>query len=169
MDYAKLLHINAVWLRQADDERLTNDVMERFKKMDGVSVDETTRARVAALMPGLKERARTLVELAESAAFLGRQVPLAFNDKAQKLLTPEARTMLGELARDLAAVPDFTPEAIDTTLRNFAEKHELKLGKVAQPVRAAVTGSNTSPGIDATLQALGKDETLARLGAVLHG
>ncbi|MFS8367135.1 glutamate--tRNA ligase [Acetobacter oryzifermentans] len=169
MDYAKLLHINAVWLRQADDERLTNDVMERFKKMDGVSVDETTRARVAALMPGLKERARTLVELAESAAFLGRQVPLTFNDKAQKLLTPEARTMLGELARDLAAVPDFTPEAIDTTLRNFAEKHELKLGKVAQPVRAAVTGSNTSPGIDATLQALGKDETLARLGAVLHG
>lgn len=169
MDYAKLLHINAVWMRQADDERLTNDVMERLKAVEGVSTDDTVRARVLALMPGLKERARTLVELADSAAFLGRHVPLSFNAEAEKILTPEARTILDGLARELAAVEDFTPENIDAALRRFAEAGEHKLGQVAQPVRAAVTGSNTSPGIDATLAALGKDETLARIGAVLHG
>lgn len=169
MDYAKLLHINAVWMRQADDERLTNDVMDRLKAVEGVSTDDTVRARVLALMPGLKERARTLVELADSAAFLGRHVPLSFNAKAEKILTPEARTILDGLARELAAVEDFTPENIDAALRRFAEAGEHKLGQVAQPVRAAVTGSNTSPGIDATLAALGKDETLARIGAVLHG
>ncbi len=169
MDYAKLLHINAVWLRQADDERLTNDVMERLKAFEGVSVNDTVRARVLALMPGLKERARTLVELAESAAFLGRHVPLEFNAKAEKILTPEARTILDGLARELAAVADFTPENIDAALRRFAEREGHKLGQVAQPVRAAVSGSNTSPGIDATLFALGKDETLARIGAVLNG
>ena len=169
MDYAKLLHINAVWMRQADDERLTNDVMDRLKAVEGVSTDDTVRARVLALMPGLKERARTLVELADSAAFLGRHVPLSFNAKAEKILTPEARTILDGLARELAAVEDFTPENIDAALRRFAEAGEHKLGQVAQPLRAAVTGSNTSPGIDATLAALGKDETLARIGALLHG
>ncbi|GAN62765.1 glutamyl-tRNA synthetase [Acetobacter indonesiensis NRIC 0313] len=169
MDYAKLLHINAVWLRQADDDRLTNDVLDRLKNVEGVNTDDTTRARVLALMPGLKERARTLVELAESAAFLGRHVPLTFNAKAEKLLTPEARTILDGLARELAAVSDFTPEEIDAALRRFAEREGHKLGQVAQPLRAAVTGSNTSPGIDATLFALGKDETLARIGAVLNG
>ncbi|MDN6713430.1 MAG: glutamate--tRNA ligase [Acetobacter sp.] len=169
MDYAKLDHINAVWLRQADDVRLTDDIMERLKKVEGVNVDETTRARVLSLMPGLKERARTLVELTENAAFLGRHVPLPMNAKAEKLLTPEGRALLGELARDLAVVEPFSPENIDAALRAFAERGGHKLGQVAQPLRAAVTGSNSSPGIDATLQALGRDETLARIGAVLHG
>ena len=169
MDYAKREHINAVWRRQADDERLTDDVMERLKSVEGVRVDDTTRARVLALMPGLKDRARTLVELADNAAFLGRHVPLPLNQKAEKLLTPEARAMLVELARDLAAISPFTPESIDAALRRFAENGGYKLGQVAQPVRAAVTGSNSSPGIDATLFALGRDETLAPLGAALHG
>lgn len=169
MDYAKLLHINGVWMREADDERLTDDVMARLAGQDGVMTDAGVRARVLQLMPGLKERARTLVELSESAAFLGRQVPLTFDDKATKLLTPEARTMLGELARDLAAVEPFSAEEIDRALRQFAEKHELKLGKVAQPLRAAMTGTTTSPGIDVTLAALGRDEVLARIGSVLQG
>lgn len=168
MDYAKLLHINGVWMREADDERLTDDVMARLAGQDGVVTDAGVRARVLQLMPGLKERARTLVELSESAAFLGRQVPLTFDDKATKLLTPEARTMLGELARDLAAVEPFSAEEIDRALRQFAEKHELKLGKVAQPLRAAMTGTTTSPGIDVTLAALGRDEVLARIGSVLQ-
>jgi glutamyl-tRNA synthetase len=94
---------------------------------------------------------------------------LPFNAKAEKLLTPEARTLLSELARDLAVVSPFTAENIDAALRRFAEAGGHKLGSVAQPLRAAVTGSNSSPGIDATLHALGRDEVLARIGAVLHG
>ena len=166
MDYAKLEHFNAVWLRQTDNTRLTNDVMERFKNLKDVQADETTRLRVKTLMPELKERARTLVELAENASFLARRTPLPFTQKAEKILTPEARLMLCELAKDLADLEPFTCEAIDATLRQFAEKHGYKLGQIAQPLRAAVTGSHSSPGIDATLHALGRDETLARLGAL---
>ncbi|GAN95185.1 glutamate--tRNA ligase [Komagataeibacter europaeus] len=166
MDYAKLLYINGVWLRQADDTRLTNDVMERLGKMEGVDTSDATRAKVLSLMPGLKERAKTLVELADNAAFLGRSLPLSFNAKAEKLLTPENRVMLGRLAEALKATGPFTKENIDATLRQFAETHEMKLGKVAQPLRAAVTGSTMSPGIDDTLAALGRDEVLARINAV---
>ncbi|QHC35557.1 glutamate--tRNA ligase [Komagataeibacter xylinus] len=166
MDYAKLLHINGVWLRQADDTRLTNDVMERLAKMEGVDTSDATRAKVLALMPGLKERAKTLVELADNAAFLGRSLPLAFDPKAEKQLSAENRVMLGKLAAALKATEPFSKEAIDATLRQFAETHEMKLGKVAQPLRAAVTGSTMSPGIDDTLVALGRDEVLARINAV---
>ncbi|WP_183480892.1 glutamate--tRNA ligase [Komagataeibacter kakiaceti] len=166
MDYAKLLHINGVWMRQADDARLTRDVMERLADRDGVDTGDLTRSRVLTLMPGLKERAKTLVELADNAAFLGRAVPLPFDARAEKQLTPENRVMLGRLAETLKAVEPFTQGGIDAALRQFAETHDMKLGKVAQPLRAAVTGSTMSPGIDDTLAALGRDEVLARINAV---
>ncbi len=117
-------------------------------------------------MPGLKERAKTLVELADSAAFLARSVPLPFEPKAAALLTPEAKLMLREVAQALAAT-DFSPLALDAALRGFAENSGRKLGQVAQPLRAALTGSTISPGIDATLAALGRDEALARIAAAV--
>ncbi len=167
MDYAKLTHLNAVWLRAADDARLAEDVMARLAGKPGLVLDAAARARIQTLMPALKERARTLVELAESAAFLARTPPLPMNEKAQALLdAPGARAMLGDLARALARV-DFTPPALHAALVAFAEAHGKKLGEVAQPLRAALTGATTSPPIDATLAALGREETLARLTAVL--
>ena len=167
MDYAKLTHLNAVWLRAADDARLAEEVMARLAGKPGLVSDDVARARIQTLMPALKERARTLVELAESAAFLARTPPLPMNEKAQALLdAPGARAMLGDLARALARV-DFTPPALHAALVAFAEAHGKKLGEVAQPLRAALTGATTSPPIDATLAALGREETLARLTAVL--
>jgi glutamyl-tRNA synthetase len=160
MDYAKLSHLNGVWLRGADDARLTAEVVARLG-----DVDDVAAARILALMPGLKERARTLVELAASAAFLTRSVPLNFEPKAEALLTGEARTMLGRLAKVLGQVV-WEPLELDGALRLFATAEGQKLGQVAQPLRAALTGSTMSPGIDATLAALGRDESLARLAAV---
>ena len=162
MDYAKLTHLNGVWLRHADDDRLTADVLHRL----GVPDDGIAAARIRTLMPGLKERAKTLVELADSAAFLTRSIPLPMDPKAQALLTPEARTMLTDLAAVLETT-EFTPPAIDAALRAFAERTGKKLGQVAQPLRAALTGSTMSPGIDATLAALGRDESLARIRAAV--
>ena len=156
MDYAKLLNLNGIWLRQADDSRLVRETCERL----GVPANGPPAARIAALMPGLKDRARTHVELADSARFLiERPAPDA---KAAALLTPEARTMLAGLAPRLAET-DFTAPALDTALRRFAEATGRKLGQVAQPLRAALTGSTTSPPIDATLAALGREESLSRL------
>jgi glutamyl-tRNA synthetase len=163
MDYAKLTHLNGVWLRQADDDRLTAEVLKRLAGKELV-LDETAATRIKALMPGLKERAKTLVELAASAEFLARSVPLPFEPKAQALLTGDARAMLRELA-DILQGTEFSPAAIDAALRAYAEAHGKKLGQVAQPLRAALTGSTTSPGIDAVLAALGRDEALARLRA----
>src|SRR5271165_7525999 len=140
MDYAKLTHINGVWLRAADDDRLTAEVLRRL----GLPEAGTAAARVRVLMPALKERAKTLVELAESAAFLARSAPLPFEPKAAALLTEDAKSLLHELAALLAGTP-FEKEALDGALRGFAERTGRKLGQVAQPLRAALTGSTVSP------------------------
>ena len=162
MDYKKLDNLNGAWLRGADDDRLTKDVIVRLTLAGLPAADYEDRIR--ALMPGLKERAKTLVELADSAAFLARSLPIGLDAKAAAILTPDARAMLAGLAQDLEAT-DFSTAAIDAALRGFAERTGRKLGQVAQPLRAALTGSTTSPGIDATLAALGRHEALARLAA----
>ena len=125
-------------------------------------LDEAAERRIHALMPGLKERAKTLVELADAAAFLARPVPLPFEPKAAALLTPEAKAMLREVAPALAET-EFEAPALDAALRAFAERTGRKLGQVAQPLRAALTGSTTIPGIDATLAALGREASLERI------
>ena len=131
-----------------------------FRSVGGIAAQ-----RIRMLMPGLKERAKTLVELADSAAFLAQRIPLPIQPKAAALLTPQAVDMLRDLATDLV-LSGFTPEALDATLRRFADRTGRKLGEVAQPLRVALTGSTASPGIDATLAALGREETLSRLAAV---
>ncbi len=163
MDYAKLTHLNAVWIRQADDGRLSTEVAKRLGRNGAPAPEVLTRIR--ALMPALKERARTLNDLAASAAFLAHAPALPLEAKAQALLTPAAREMLQELAPALAAT-DFTPPALDASLREFAALRGEKLGTVAQPLRAALTGSTSSPPIDAVLAVLGREEVLARLRAL---
>ena len=165
MDYARLTNLNGHYIRYATDERLTRNVLERLAHRTDLALGAKAAARIRALMPALKERAKTLVELADAAAFLARPLPLPLEPKAAALLTPEARMMLRDVASALATT-DFTPPAIDAALRAFAESSGRKLGQVAQPLRAALTGSTASPGIDATVAALGKDEALARLAAV---
>jgi glutamyl-tRNA synthetase len=165
MDYAKLTNLNGIYIRHADDNRLTRDVLERLAHRTDLALGAKAATRIRALVPALKERAKTLVDLADAAAFLARPLPLPMEPKAASLLTPEARLMLRDVAGALAAA-EFTPPAIDATLRAFAESSGRKLGQVAQPLRVALTGSTASPGIDVTLAALGKEEALARLAAV---
>ena len=165
MDYAKLTNLNGIHIRRAGDDRLTAETLRRLAGHPGLILDENAAARIRSLMPSLKERAKTLVQLADAAAFLARPLPLPMEPRAAALLTGEARPMLRDLAAQLAA-SEFTPIGIDATLRRFAEERGLKLGQVAQPLRAALTGSTASPGIDLTLAALGRDESLARLHAV---
>ena len=162
MDYAKLQHVNAHWLRLRDDGWLTEDVVRRLAGRDELALGTDAMHRIRTLMPALKERAKTLVELADSAAFLAHTLPLAMTPKAAALLSAENRLMLREVAEGLAA-SDFSLAGVDTALRVFAEASGRKLGVVAQPLRAALTGSTVSPGIDAVLAALGRAEALARI------
>ena len=166
MDYAKLTHLNGLYLRAADNTRLTAEVLRRLATTPNLTLSPEAESRIQTLMPGLKDRAKTLNELAASAAFLARHPPLPFEDRARALLTPEARASLAALAPHLAET-DFTQPALDTALRTQAQATNQKLGQLAQPLRAALTGSTTSPGIDATLAALGREESLARIEAAL--
>lgn len=164
MDYTKLTNLNGIYIRGADDERLTQDVLHRLAHRANLSLGTNAMLRIRALMPHLKERAKTMIELADSAAFLARTLPLPMEPKAAAQLTAEARLLLRDVADALAAT-DFSVAALDAALRAVAERKSVKLGMVAQPLRAALTGSTVSPGIDVTLAALGRDEALARIAA----
>jgi glutamyl-tRNA synthetase len=163
MDYAKLTHLNAVYLRQTDDERLTREVLELLAKR-GVLFGTDGAQRVGMLMPDLKERARTLEELAGAAAFAAHEGPPAMEEKALALLTPEAKERLQNLAEFLAEAP-WEKDDLEQWLRDYADVKGVKLGQVAQPLRAALSGSTTSPPINSVLWALGRDESLLRIFA----
>ena len=114
-------------------------------------------------MPGLKERAKTLIELFEASRFLWASRPLNITDQAKALLTPDARALLTALLPELEKVPDWTATGVEAVVRPYAERIGQKLGAVAQPLRAALTGRTTSPPIFDVLAVLGRDESLARL------
>ena len=160
LDLAKLGNVNAHYLREAADDRLARLVCA-FKDL---GEDPALLAKLEAAMPALKPRAQTLEELAESAAFLLAR-PRSLTPKAAKILAPEARELLLRLLPSLEALGDWEEAALDGAVRGFAEAEEIKLGAVAQPLRAALTGSHASPGIFEVMALLGRDESLARLAA----
>lgn len=114
-------------------------------------------------MAGLKERAKTLVELADLAAFYVRPRPLAIDAKAEKALDDEGRTILAALIDKLDDFSPWTRDSLENLARVMSEERGVKLGKVAQPIRAALTGSTVSPPIFEVMEILGPDETLGRL------
>jgi glutamyl-tRNA synthetase len=161
MDYAKLTHFNGVYLRAADDTRLTREVLERFAKR-GVLFGTEGGDRVATLMPDMKERAKTIEELCGAALFAVQDGPPAMEPKAAALLTEEAKERLKDLAVFLTDAP-WEREDIEQWLRDYAEVKGVKLGAIAQPLRAALTGSTQSPPINAVLFALGRAESVSRI------
>lgn len=162
-DFAKLENLNGHYIREASDERLADETIALMTRLNGWKTDDVFRKKLVALMPSLKERAKTLVELGQGAAFLLAQRPLSCDDKAAQLLNAEARALLARLASRLERHNDWELEQIEAEIRAFAEEENLKLGKVAQPLRAAVTGSTVSPPIFDVLATLGRDEALARI------
>jgi glutamyl-tRNA synthetase len=168
-DFAKLGNLNGHYLRRMSDADLLAEIERLLPHLEsGAELAERLspdlRAQLVAAMPGLKERAKTLVELINGAHYLFAARPLALDEAAARLLTPEARTLLGEVVDDLAAVEPWGTQEAEHAIRAFAERKGVKLGSVAQPLRAALTGRVTSPPIFDVLAVLGKAESLARLG-----
>ncbi len=161
-DFTKLAALNAHYLRQADDGRLTALVQPLVEARLGHAVDAEGERRLRAAMTGLKERAKTLAELADSALFLVRARPLAMDDRAAKLLE-EGAGDLAAFRAVLGSVASWTKDALEDSARRFAEERNLKLGKVAQPVRAALTGASVSPPVFEVMEILGRDESLGRI------
>jgi glutamyl-tRNA synthetase len=158
-DLAKLQNLNGIYLREADVARLAAIVAAR---MGG----EPDTALLERAMPVLKVRAKDIDEIAQGAAFLFAQRPLELSEKALALLDDEARGRLALVHERLSAHGDWTIAALEATVKALAEELGLGLGKLAQPLRAALTGQTTSPGIFDVLVLLGRDESLARIGAL---
>ncbi len=162
-DMTKLTNLNGHYLRQADDARLVELILPQVEAKAGVSVDAEGKRRLTAGMAGMKERAKTLVELADSALFYVRPRPLALDDKAAKALDDaEARALLKEYVQSVASA-EWTKQILEEAARVFAEGRGQKLGKVAQPLRAALTGSSVSPPIFEVMEVLGRAEAMARI------
>src|SRR6266436_2728317 len=168
-DFAKLENLNGHYIRHSDDQSLVTmfeGVLDYVPAGSDLKarLNDTTRAQLLQAMPSLKERAKTLIELIDSAYFIFADRPLEIEPKAAALLTPENRELISRLRLALEAVTPWTSETTEAAMRAFAEANNLKLGAVAQPLRAALTGRTTSPGIFDVLMVLGKQECLARLG-----
>jgi glutamyl-tRNA synthetase len=156
-DFKKLENLNGHYIREADDKRLADLVAPSL----GLS-DEQKLLLVKA-MPELKSRAHTLNQLADGARFLFAHRPLDMDDSAAALLTGEARTLLRSAHDALVALANWDPASLEAAIREVAESSGVKLGKLAQPLRAALTGRTTSPGIFEVLALLGREESLARI------
>jgi glutamyl-tRNA synthetase len=161
-DFAKLDNLNGYYIRAAADDRLVALVTERLEKTFGCPLSETERGRLIKAMPELKLRPKTLAELAANARFLVAPRPIQPDDKAARLLTAEARGLLGDLLARLEEA-EWLAEKLEETVRSFAEQRGSKLGSVAQPLRAALTGTAASPGIFNVMEVLGRAEALGRI------
>jgi glutamyl-tRNA synthetase len=167
-DFAKLENLNGHYMRHTPDAELLQHFLSFLPHVEGgatmlASIDESKKAKLAAMMPGLKERAKTLVELKTSAQFLFVSRPLALDEKAKALLNEEGKAALNSMLPVLEKAPEWSAQALEADVKALAEAQGLKLGKLAQPLRAALTGSATSPPIFDVLVVLGKEESLGRL------
>ena len=167
-DFAKLESLNGHYIRTSADEVLLQAIEELLPHLadgDAIAAKLTPQLRQQwlAAMPSLKERAKTLLDLIDGAHFLLANRPILLDDPAKALLTSQARALLQDIEPELARVEPWTASATEQAVRAFAERKGAKLGAVAQPLRASLTGRTTSPGIFEVLIVLGKAESLARI------
>ncbi len=166
-DFAKLENLNGHYIRNTNDTELSDTLINQlpFLPVDGLPEKFTDdhRGKLIAAMPGLKERAKTLTELANSSRFLFAVRPLAYDEKAEHILADGGAQTVGNLAARLSEIADWSPEAIEAGVREFADAADLKLGKVAQPIRCALTGRTVSPGVFEVMAVLGRQESIARM------
>lgn len=165
-DFAKLDNLNGHYIRQADPAHLYEVMVETASEV-GRNADYAglvaNKDTALAAIPELQPRAKTVLELIDLAQFIYAQRPLVVDEKAQALLTDEARAHLRDIAEALRGIDEWSVVSIDDAVRQFADHVGLKLGKVAQPLRAALTGRTISPGIFEVMVLIGREESLLRI------
>ncbi len=166
LDFDKLNHVNGWWIRQADDERLAA-LVQQVRAARGEAVSDADLPRMIQAIPMVKDRADTLITLADQLAFALLNRPIAIAEKPAGQLTDEARARLARLSDRLAGLETWDAAFLDDSLKAFAEAEEVGMGKIGPPLRAALTGGVASPDIAKTLTALGKAESLGRLADAL--
>jgi glutamyl-tRNA synthetase len=168
LDFAKLGDVNAHSIRRSGDGELMRRIREFLPEAEGgpelaARFAAVGWSKLEAALPSLKGRAKTLKELVDGADFLVAARPLSLDDKAAKALDEGARALLARLLSQLEAAPDWQASALEGIVRAFSEAEGAKLGNVAQPLRAALTGKAVSPPVFDVMAALGREEALARI------
>ncbi|MCH2547029.1 MAG: glutamate--tRNA ligase [Alphaproteobacteria bacterium] len=164
LDFAKMENLNGHYIREADNARLTEMVIPFIESQTGHSVDALAKQRVSNGMEGLKQRAKTLIELADMAKIYVTPRPLMLDEKAQKILNADGgNSMVADILPLFESANDWTAETMQEIARQYAETKDTKLGKVAQPLRAGLSGRTISPSVFEMMEVLGRDESLARL------
>ena len=167
LDFDKLAHVNAHWIRMADDDRLAKLTLD-VHLARGHALGEHDEARLLRAMPFVKDRAKTTLELADQTAFVLKSRPLALDDKGRALLSGESGERIGRLRDRLRLFASWDVFALEAELKAFAEEEAVGFGKIGPAMRAALTGGATSPDIAKTLAALGREEALGRLDDALQ-
>ena len=167
-DFAKLENLNGHYIRHTPDASLLAQFIDFLPHVEGgkamlAQIDEAMMAKLLRAMPGLKERAKTLIELMKSMQYLFATRPLPMDDKARQIMADGGRDALAELLPVLESAPEWEAHALESAVKAHAEVKGLKLGKLAQPLRAGLTGTSVSPGIFDVLEVLGREESLNRL------
>ncbi|WP_303783130.1 glutamate--tRNA ligase [Sandarakinorhabdus limnophila] len=168
-DMKKLENLNGQYLRAADDARLVALIAGRVAAALGRELTDSDTALLQRTMPELKKRANNLNDLAASSLFYLRNRPIPMDEGAAKLLASATPGLLDRARARFAAQDDWTAAALEQVARELAESEAAKLGQIAQPLRAAVTGSAQSPGLFEVLEVLGRQEVLGRIDDALAG
>ena len=167
LDFDKLAHVNSHWLRLAADERLAGLTLDAHLAR-GAPLNEGDEARLQRAMPFVKDRAKTLLELADQTAFVLKTRPLELDEKARALLSGETVERIARVRARLALFESWDVFALEAELKAFAEEEGVGFGKIGPPMRAALTGGIASPDIARTLSALGREDSLGRLDDALQ-
>jgi glutamyl-tRNA synthetase len=167
IDFDKLSSVNSHYIRETPDQILAGLIQNSIAEAIRRPFDSTMSERLVQAMPGLKSRAKTIPELIEISLFYFYPRPLKVDQKAAKSLNSEAQERIRRLAINLAELNQWSEDVINEAVHAFAEKEEIKLGKIAQPLRAALTGTTVSPGIFEVAAVLGQDEVIGRLNDVI--
>ncbi len=167
-DFAKLENLNGHYIRHTPDAELLEQFLQFLPHVENgpdmlAKIDPPMKAKLLRALPGLKDRAKTLVELMNSCGYLFALRPIAMDDKAKALLNDEGKAAAKSLIELLTPITDWTAHTLETAVKGYAETTGVKLGKLAQPLRASLTGTSTSPPIFDVLEVLGREESLARI------
>jgi glutamyl-tRNA synthetase len=166
-DFVKLENLNGHYMRSTPDDNLVAAFLDFLPHVSGgpevlARIDAPMRAKLTRAMPGLKARAKTLLELMKSSQFLFAKRPLALDEKAKQIMADGGVSALEALLPTLAKA-EWTAQGLEVAVKAHAEATGTKLGKLAQPLRAVLTGTSTSPGIFDVLDVLGREESLNRI------
>ncbi len=167
LDFDKLAHVNAHWIRLAEDDRLAKLTLD-VHLTRGHALGPDDEARLLRAMPFVKDRAKSILELADQTAFVLKARPLAIDEKGQGLLSGESGERIGRLRHRLGLFASWDVFALEAELKAFAEEEAVGFGKIGPAARAALTGGAASPDIAKTLAALGREESLGRLDDALQ-